>query len=79
MHGLLVIFIVISSGKVDVLKVEREMSGRIHMFEIPTWSEKELLEIAGKDFEELRVEVPVSIKMKMAKGAEKFTFNARVL
>lgn len=69
MHGLPVIFIAIPSRKFDVLKVEREMTGRIQMFEIPTWSEEELLEIADKGFEELRVEVPFSVKMKMAKEA----------
>ena len=69
MHGLPVIFIAIPSRKFEVLKVEREMTGRIELFEIPTWSETELLEIAEKGFEELRVEVPFQIKMEMAKEA----------
>lgn len=69
MHGLPVIFIAIPSRKFDVLKVEREMTGRIEMFEIPTWSEEELQEIADKGFSELRVDLPVTVKMKMAKEA----------
>lgn len=69
MHGLPVIFIAIPSRKFDVLKVEREMTGRIEMFEIPAWSDEELLEIADKGFDELHVEVPMSVKAKMAKEA----------
>lgn len=78
MHGLPVIFIAIPSRKFDVLKVEREMTGRIEMFEIPTWSEEELQEIADKGFSELRVDLPVTVKMKMAKEAKdrKEFFNA---
>lgn len=69
MHGLPVIFIAIPSRKFDVLKVEREMTGRIEMFEIPAWSDEELMEIANKGFKELHVEVPFSVIMKMAKEA----------
>lgn len=69
MHGLPVIFIAIPSRKFDVLKVEREMTGRIELFEIPSWSEDELIEIANKGFEELHVDVPISVKEKMAKEA----------
>lgn len=69
MHGLPVIFIAIPNRKFEVLKVEREMTGRIEMFEIPMWSEEELQKIADKGFAELRVEVPTSVKLKMAKEA----------
>ena len=69
MHGLPVIFIAIPSRKFDVIKVEREMTGRIETFEIPTWSEEELLEIADKGFGKLRVDIPHSVTMKMAKEA----------
>lgn len=69
MHGLPVIFIAIPSRKFDVLKVEREMTGRIEMIEIPMWSDEELMEIAEKGFKELHVEVPFSVIMKMAKEA----------
>ena len=69
MHGLPVIFIAIPSRKFEVLKVEREMTGRIELFEIPTWSEEELQEIADKGFTELRVEIPSLIKERIAKEA----------
>lgn len=32
------------------------MTGRIEMFEIPTWSNEELMEIANKEAKELHVE-----------------------
>ena len=69
MHGLPVIFIAIPSRKFEVLKVEREMTGRIEMCEIPTWSQEELMKIADKGFVELQVEVSLAIRQKMAKEA----------
>lgn len=69
MHGLPVIFIAIPSRKFDVVKVEREMTGRIELFEIPVWTNEELMEIAQKGFDELNVDLPVKIKIKMASEA----------
>lgn len=69
MHGLPVIFIAIPSRKFEVIKVEREMTGRIEMFEIPSWSVDELIEIANKGFRELNIDLHESIKLTMAKEA----------
>lgn len=69
MHGLPVIFIAIPSRKFEVIKVEREMTGRIEMFEIPSWTVDELMEIANKGFKELNVDVPYNIKLTMAREA----------
>lgn len=69
MHGLPVIFIAIPSRKFEVIKVEREMTGRIEMFEIPSWTADELMEIANKGFKELNVDVPYNIKLTMAREA----------
>ena len=52
-----------------VSDVEREMTGRVKMFEIPAWSEEELTEIADRGFGELKVSVPAEIKKRMAKEA----------
>lgn len=69
MHGLPVIFIAIPSRKFEVIKVEREMTGRIEMFEIPSWTVDELMEIANKGFKELNVDVPYNIKLTIARVA----------
>lgn len=69
MHGLPVIFIAIPSRKFDVIKVEREMTGRIETFKIPSWSEMELQEIAIKGFHELKIDVEKNVIECMAKEA----------
>jgi len=69
MHGLPVIFIAIPSRKFEVIKVEKEMTGRVELFEIPSWTEQELMDIAESGFAELNVEVPSWIKKGMAQEA----------
>ncbi|WP_040197845.1 ATP-binding protein [Candidatus Soleaferrea massiliensis] len=69
MHGLPVVFIAIPNRKFDVLKVEREMTGRLEIFEIPSWSLDELAMIADTGFQELNVHIPDTLKMSLAQEA----------
>jgi hypothetical protein len=69
MHGLPVVFIAIPNRKFDVLKVEREMTGRLEVFEIPSWSIDELAVIAEIGFRELNVIIPDALSLKMSEEA----------
>lgn len=65
-EGLPVIFIAIPHRRLDAVKVEREMTGRIENIEIPSWNENELLEIPYKGFPLLNVELSESIANRFA-------------
>lgn len=59
--GLPVVIIAIPHRRYDAVKVEKEMTGRIHAIDIPVWTEDELTFIPQTGFELLnyRVEKPV--------------------
>ncbi|CAM2008806.1 ATP-binding protein [Acanthopleuribacter pedis] len=56
-EGCPVIFIAIPHRAYDVIKIEKEMTGRVKQLSVPTWSEEELIEIARKGFKELNLVV----------------------
>ena len=59
--GLPVVFIAIPHRRLDAVKVEREMTGRVDNIQIPVWDEDELKEIANKGFPLLRMRVEEEI------------------
>jgi hypothetical protein len=60
-EGLAVVAIAIPHRKYDAVKVEREMTGRIHNIDLPSWSEGELKKIAKIGFSKLNMEVASSV------------------
>jgi hypothetical protein len=56
-NGLPVVFIAIPHRRLDAVKVEKEMTGRILPIEVPSWSPEELKEIPDKGFPLLNVDV----------------------
>lgn len=69
MHGLPVILIAIPNRKYDSVKVEREMTGRIEHFDIPIWNVHELVSIAQRGFEYLKISISDCIIEEMATQA----------
>ncbi|NPV02734.1 MAG: hypothetical protein HPY53_15275 [Brevinematales bacterium] len=55
--GLPIILISIPHRKFDVLKAERELSGRSEIIEVPSWGKDELLQIATIGFPLLNIEI----------------------
>lgn len=68
-HGLPVIFIAIPHRRLDAVKVEREMTGRIVTISIPPWEKGELVEIPRTGFPLLNVEVANQITDRLADEA----------
>jgi hypothetical protein len=62
--GLAVVIIAIPHRRYDALKVEKEMTGRIHPVEIPTWSDPELRFISGTGFRLLNYHVANEIEQR---------------
>ncbi|MFP4544522.1 MAG: hypothetical protein ACLFQU_09825 [Candidatus Kapaibacterium sp.] len=60
-EGLPVIFIAIPHRRLDAVKVEREMTGRIETISVPPWEEKELMEIPEVGFPLLNCELTSKI------------------
>jgi hypothetical protein len=61
--GLPVIFIAIPHRRLDAVKVEKEMTGRVEIVSIPSWEESELMTIATLGFPLLNVNVsPLILK-----------------
>ena len=58
--GLPIVIIAIPHRRYDALKVEKEMTGRIHPVDIPTWTDPELEFIPKKGFELLNYSLPAS-------------------
>ncbi|GAA1273971.1 hypothetical protein GCM10009677_29000 [Sphaerisporangium rubeum] len=56
--GLPVIVIAVPHRAYDVVRVEKEMTGRVEQLEVGFWSKNELLAIAHKGFEALNVQDP---------------------
>lgn len=67
--GLPVIFIAIPHRRLDAVKVEREMTGRIETISIPPWEKGELVEIPETGFPLLNVELTDQITEKLADEA----------
>lgn len=67
--GLPVIFIAIPHRRLDAVKVEREMTGRIETIAIPPWEVKELVEIPETGFPLLNIEITSQITKKLAEEA----------
>jgi len=57
-EGVRIILIVIPHKRYDSAMVEKEMTGRINIIEIPSWKKDELIEIPKMGFEIMGVEVP---------------------
>lgn len=67
--GLPVILIAIPHRRLDVVKVEREMTSRIETIEIPPWTVGELKYISREGFPLLNTEIDDSITSEMANNA----------
>ena len=68
-EGLPVIFIAIPHRRLDAIKVEREMTGRIESIVVPPWELNELQEIPRKGFPLLNMEIKENIIDDFAKQA----------
>ena len=66
-NGLKVIIISVPHRAYDVVKVEREMTGRLTQLEISLWKEEELKYIMEKGFSELNVKVSTKMIHMFAK------------
>lgn len=64
-----VIFIAIPHRKLDAVKVEREMTGRVETIEIPVWENQELQEIANIGFPLLNIKVEKKLIEELGKEA----------
>lgn len=64
-----IILIAIPHRRFDAVKVEREMTGRLHHVKVPTWETEELLEIAREGFPLLNVVVSDDICRRLADQA----------
>ena len=67
--GLPVIFIAIPHRRLDAVKVEREMTGRIETITVPPWEKNELVEIPNTGFPLLNMEVTEKVKERLAEEA----------
>lgn len=67
--GVPVAFIAIPHRILDVIKVEREMTGRLKSLEVPSWDQNELKKIAETGFPLLKMEVDAKLIEKFANQA----------
>lgn len=67
--GLPVIIIAIPHKRYDAMKVEKEMTGRISIITIPSWSVDELTYIARTGFEKLKFNISEEIILLLANQA----------
>ena len=65
-EGLPVILITVPHRAFDVIRAEKEMTGRVKQLEIPAWKTSELKKIAELGFKELNVRCTPEIITKMA-------------
>ena len=68
-EGLPVVFIAIPHRRYDVVRVEREMTGRILSIGVPSWTIGELRQIAEIGFEKLDLKLPEAVIIKLAEEA----------
>lgn len=64
-----IVFIAIPHRRYDVVRVEREMTGRLEAIDVPSWSEEELIEIGEIGFPLLNVALRHDLAHQMAKEA----------
>lgn len=64
--GLPVAIIAIPHHRYDVIKIEREMSGRVLQIQIPLWTEEELQYIPETGFSILNVEIDQNLVQRLA-------------
>ncbi len=67
--GLPVVFIAIPHRRLDAVKVEREMTGRIETIDVPPWDTADLIKIADLGFPLLNINVSKRIIESFAKEA----------
>ena len=67
--GLPVVIIAIPHRRYDAIKVEKEMTGRIHAIDIPVWSQEELTFIPRTGFDLLNYDVEQPVLSKLADEA----------
>ena len=65
-EGLPVILITVPHRAFDVIRAEKEMTGRVKQLEIPAWQTSELEKIAELGFKELKVRCDPALVRKMA-------------
>lgn len=68
-EGQPVIFIAIPHRRYDVVKVEKEMTGRLDAINVPSWTRSELIEIPETGFPLLNVKVTRAVADRMASEA----------
>lgn len=67
--GARVVFLAVPHRAYDVVRVEREMTGRVKQVEVPDWNDQELSEIASKGFSALNVNAPGTLISRLAREA----------
>ena len=68
-EALPVVLIAIPHRRFDAIKVEREMTGRLHQIPIPTWNYEELIQIAVDGFPLLNMAVSGDVVQRLAAEA----------
>lgn len=64
-----VIFIAIPHRRYDVVRVEKEMTGRVLSIPVPSWTESELLQIGEAGFPRLSIDLNAEINARLAAEA----------
>lgn len=64
-----VIFIAIPHRRYDVVRVEKEMTGRVLSIPVPSWTEQELFQISEAGFPRLNIAIDPRISRKLAAEA----------
>lgn len=65
--GVPVILIAVPHRAMDIVRAEPEMTGRVEHVEIPSWTQAELEDIAGRGFAALNIECPRAVSRQMAR------------
>lgn len=68
-EGVPVVIIAIPHRRYDAVKVEREMTGRLELVEIPTWALQELIEIPTTGFPLLQIEIAAEMATALSREA----------
>lgn len=68
-EGYPVIFIAIPHRRYDVVRVEKEMTGRVLSIPVPSWTDEELFKIAEIGFPKLGILIDTKISRKLASEA----------
>lgn len=64
-----VIFIAIPHRRYDVVRVEKEMTGRVLSIPVPSWTDQELFQIAQAGFPKLDIVIDTRISKRLASEA----------